>query len=312
MNRRHNRMRRLPPRPQDAEEVTPATTLEPPVAEALVPSAETTQLTSLGPRAPAAVIEVGELAEDPDAYLEHRSVLARSFGVATDAEELLLDRVATLSWRLARIPQVERAQIALASGRRERVESSGYGTSPQIVYEFNGALNSGSVTFLQRVRGEIVDLCNRLADALDVPESTIRSSLARAYGFGAGTTVLGGGEAIATRAVRWVALHHERVPGVRPEDTQDLLDELEPQLFGALGQTLQAIDEQLTGIDTRICLRRRLSAESRGMPSRDDLHSLIASEQHLSRELREATRELERAIARRALRRLLQGIGPGR
>lgn len=65
---------------------------------------------------------VGDAQEDAEDYAARRAELAHAYGVVAPLEEMLVDRVAALAWRLNRLQRVERGAVTVRTESAAKAE----------------------------------------------------------------------------------------------------------------------------------------------------------------------------------------------
>ncbi len=243
------------------------------------------------PLAPAPVLVHGDAAEDATAYAQLRHDLAQHYGVRGPLESLLLDRVASLAWRLQRIPKMERGLVTLAtlglfwSRATDRLRES---RTPALgLRGSNGAALSTNPHRLAGAVEQLQSLHDQVAHGPLPSESAARVSLTSIFGASFDGTPHGIGATL---------LQH--LDGLREADASSEVR----TSFLANAQSALTMMTGLREVADQEAHHGDLAAlEARLLPGERPLRALERYERHLQRELLGAVRELERTIARKRL-----------
>ena len=268
-------------------------------------------------RAPDTPILHGNAAEDADAYEQLWAEMAAWYGVQGPVETALLDRVVSLTWRLRRVPRAERGIVTQATVGLIYRRRSGRITNAKRQSYFPGITDGAMIETTNSVTAtRAVQELQLVASMLLVGEgespswevSAVFKPLMQVFGTDerSPSGIAGLGGEIGMCIAMWHTALQGVAPGaVRPSVAlgmaQERLDDV-IAMFEGLAEEFEREEHQ----------RDRGAAEERVLPPAATLKGLADYERHLTRELREATAELERAIARRRLGEAARRAGFGR
>lgn len=259
-------------------------------------------------------VRSGDAAEDHLAYADHRDGLARGYGVQGPIEEMLLDRVAGLSWRLKRLQRVERGTIGVrAHHSRQQLKRNLEHTAAQekaaMVGTKRSVLESDNPEVLAAAARQVRGLREQLeSGTVPDPKEALKVLLEVFGPVAEGGALKGRGQLIGV--LLWQLSRAQTHP-----DTEDA------EAVRQAGQRMRAyVAAQLLEVERLIgafeaTVRRNArdfataAVESRSWLKEDGIKSLVLYERHLQHELVGAVRELERAVARRRLGVLALAVG---
>ena len=307
------------PKATTVSATTPATTpaVRPAVAPApaTAPSPHQAAFTaSNAPRRPDTPILWGDAAEDPDDYAQLWKEMAAWYQVVGPVEHALLDRVVSLTWRLRRVPRVERgivtrATVGMTYRRAVTRVVQARDEAPLAQMESTGMLSTTrsatALAAVQALRGlrELLDAAPKVPFTL----GEIVPIIVRVFGKDSRTDI--GIYGLGDRLAMVVSMFHASMEGRGPEGvSRQQLKTAALALCNQIIATFQGLHDELAH-DER--LQDEAAAQALALPPAADRKGLAAYERHLHDSLHDATEQLRQAIARRRLAEVGRRAGLG-